>query len=69
MTHEAFVDELCGLWHAHCGIKNASRFNSYLFEAELVKAYFFNYTIKDISKLNENANGVLDTHNTVLPKL
>jgi hypothetical protein len=69
MTHEAFIDELCGLWHRHCGIKNASRFQSYLFEAELVKADFLGYTIKGLSKLNENANGVLDTHNSVLPKL
>jgi len=69
MSHEAFIDELKSLWLKHCGMKNDERFKSRLFEAKLIESNFLGYTIKGIFGLNEDADGVLDAHNTVLPKL
>lgn len=68
MSQQEFIDELCGLWNQHCGIKNGSRFQSHLFKAELVGGDFLGYTVKAILG-DEDANGVIDLHNTYLPKL
>lgn len=68
LTQQAFIDTLCGLWYKHCGIKNGSRFQSHLFKAELVAGDFLGYTVKDTNN-NEDAKGVVDLHNTYLPKL
>lgn len=69
MSHQDLIDLLLRFWHKHCKMKNASCFQSYLFKAELVKADYLGYAIKGTCELNENANGVFNAHNTVLPKL
>ena len=69
MSDEEFIAVLQSLWHKHCNAKNVPRFASKLFKAELVKRDFLGYTIKGIFDLSEEADGVHDAHNTVLPKL